>query len=207
MRQIPGGAPLDFGRYAPYISLKTEISEITAKMELTPVLERYILHWGEMGTRWGVNRSVSQIHALLYLSPQPLTAEEIADTLSIARSNVSTSLRELQSWGLIGLVHVMGDRRDHYEAKKDLWEMVTLIMEERKRREIDPTLSVLRQCVLESADDRKMPAETKARMEDMLGFLELLNSWYAEVKSLPRPTMVKLMKLGSKIARFVGGGG
>src|SRR5262245_15964440 len=109
-------------------------------MDLTPVMERFIVHWGEMGTRWGVNRSVSQIHALLYLSPRPLTAEEISDTLAIARSNVSTSLKELQAWGLVQLVHVLGDRRDHFDARKDVWEMLTLIVEERKRREIDHTL-------------------------------------------------------------------
>src|SRR5258707_9697010 len=118
-------------------------------MELTPVMQRYVLHWGEMGARWGVNRSVSQIHALLYLSPKPLTAEEISDTLSIARSNVSTSLRELQSWGLITAAHVLGDRRDHFQARKELWDIVTRIVEERKRRELDPTLAVLRQCVAE----------------------------------------------------------
>jgi DNA-binding transcriptional regulator GbsR (MarR family) len=174
-------------------------------MELTPVMQRYVLHWGEMGARWGVNRSVSQIHALLYLSPQPVTAEEIADTLSIARSNVSTSLKELQSWGLVQIVHLLGDRRDHFEARKDLWEMVTIIVEERKKREIDPTLSVLRQCVDEAAEDRKTDPETKARMQNMLEFLELVSNWHAELKQLPRPTLVKLMKLGAKVAKFLAG--
>ena len=106
-------------------------------MKLTAIMQKYILHWGEMGTRWGVNRTVAQIHALLYLSPEPLHAEEIAETLSVARSNVSTSIKELQSWGLVHVVHVMGDRRDHFESLKDPWEMFTVIMEERKRREID----------------------------------------------------------------------
>ena len=119
-------------------------------MKLTPTIERYVLHWGEMGTRWGVNRSVAQIHALLYLAPKPMTAEEIADTLSIARSNVSTSLKELQAWQLIHVSHVIGDRRDRFESRKDLWELLLTIAEERKRREIDPTLTVLRQCVLEA---------------------------------------------------------
>lgn len=175
-------------------------------MDLTPVMQRYVLHWGEMGTRWGVSRSVSQIHALLYLSPEPLTAEEISDTLSIARSNVSTSLRELQSWRLVHLTHVMGDRRDHFEVHKDLWEMVTTIVEERKKREIDPTLTVLRQCVVEASDDRKTPEEVKARIEEMLDFLELTSNWHNELKQLPKPVLVKLMKLGTKIAKFVGGG-
>jgi DNA-binding transcriptional regulator GbsR (MarR family) len=174
-------------------------------MELTPVMQRYVLHWGEMGARWGVSRSVSQIHALLYLSPLPLTAEEISDTLSIARSNVSTSLRELQSWSLAHLTHVMGDRRDHFEVRKDLWEMVTTIVEQRKRREIDPTLTVLRQCVVDASDDRKTDPEIKARVEEMLEFLELASNWHDELKRLPKPVLVKLMKLGAKVAKFIGG--
>jgi len=175
-------------------------------MELTPVMQRYVLHWGEMGARWGVSRTVSQIHALLYLSPQPLTAEEISDTLSIARSNVSTSLRELQSWKLAHLTHVMGDRRDHFEVRKDIWEMVTTIVDERKRREIDPTLTVLRQCVVEAADDLKTTPEVKVRLEEMLEFLELVSNWHSELRRLPKPVVVKLMKLGAKVAKFIGGG-
>jgi DNA-binding transcriptional regulator GbsR (MarR family) len=174
-------------------------------MELTAVMERYIVHWGEMGTRWGVNRSVSQIHALLYLSPRPLTSEEISDTLAIARSNVSTSLKELQSWGLVQLVHVFGDRRDHFEARKDVWEMVMHIVEERKRREIDPTLTVLRQCVLDATEDRKTDPEVRQRLQQMLDFMELTGHWYSELKQLPRPTMIRLMKLGAKVAKMIGG--
>ena len=172
-------------------------------MKLTPVMEKYVLHWGEMGTRWGVNRSIAQIHALLYLSPQPLTAEEIADTLSVARSNVSTSLKELQSFGLIRLTHVLGDRRDHFESIKDNWEMLTLIVEERKRREIDPTLALLRECVAEAEADKTTDPEVKARIERMLTFLDTLTGWYDQVKALPKPTLVALMKMGSKVARFV----
>ena len=175
-------------------------------MELTPVMERYVVHWGEMGARWGVNRSVAQIHALLYLSPQPLAAEEIADTLSIARSNVSNSLKELQSWGLVQLVHVMGDRRDRFEARKEIWDIVKFIVEERKRREIDPTLTVLRQCVAEAEEDRRTDPEVKQRIQQMLDFLELTANWYTELKQLPKPTLVRLMKLGAKVAKFVGGG-
>jgi DNA-binding transcriptional regulator GbsR (MarR family) len=173
-------------------------------VQLTPIMERYVLHWGEMGTRWGVNRSVAQIHALLYLSPRPLTAEEIADTLTLARSNVSTSIRELQSWGLVSLTHLMGDRRDHFEAKKDLWEMLLTIVEERKEREIDPTLTMLRQCVLEADEDKSTDPEIKARMARMLEFLETLTGWYQQMRSLPKSTLVTLMKMGAKVARFVG---
>ena len=175
-------------------------------MELTPVMQRYVLHWGEMGARWGMSRSVSQIHALLYLSPAALTAEDISDTLSIARSNVSTSLKELQAWGLVRITHVMGDRRDHFESRKDLWDMVTTIVEERRKRELDPTLTLLRQCVEEASGDRKTPADVKGRIQDMLEFMEMTTNWHDELKQLPRPVMVKLMKLGGKIAKFIGGG-
>src|SRR5579872_4505162 len=133
-------------------------------MKLTPIIERYILHWGEMGTRWGVNRSVAQIHALLFLAGRPITAEEIADTLGLARSNVSTSLKELQGWQLIQMTHLLGDRRDHFEAKRDTWDMLMTIVEERKRREIDPTIAMLRQCVAEGENDPETSQEVKARI-------------------------------------------
>src|SRR5438552_7002935 len=118
--------------------------------QLKPIQQKFILHWGEMGARWGINRTVAQIHALLFLSPKPLHAEEIAETLSVARSNVSTSLKELQSWGIVRIVHVLGDRRDHFESIKDVWELYRQVMDERKRREIDPTLTLLRDCVIDS---------------------------------------------------------
>src|ERR1700677_4616329 len=111
---------------------------------LTPVQQKFILHWGEMGTRWGINRTVAQIHALLYISPKPLQAEEISEALGVARSNVSTSLRELQGWGIVKIVHVLGDRRDHFESMKDVWEMFRVILDQRKKRETDPTLALLR---------------------------------------------------------------
>jgi len=173
-------------------------------MRLTPIMERYVLHWGEMGTRWGVNRSVAQIHALLYLAPQPITAEEIADTLGLARSNVSTSLKELQGYGLVSLTYVLGDRRDHFESQKDLWEMLMTIVEERKRREIDPTLAMLRQCVADAATDQETDPEIKARIARMLEFMQTLTTWYEQVSRLPKSTLVTLMKMGGKIARFVG---
>jgi DNA-binding transcriptional regulator GbsR (MarR family) len=167
-------------------------------------MERYVLHWGEMGARWGVNRSVAQIHALLYLSPQPLTAEEISDTLALARSNVSTSLRELQGWGLVSLSHALGDRRDHFEAKTDLWDLLLTIVEERKRREVDPTLTMLRQCVLEADDDKETDPEVKARIARMLTFLETLAIWYAQMRGLQKSTLVALMKMGARVAKAVG---
>ena len=174
-------------------------------MKLTPVMEKYILHWGEMGTRWGVNRTVAQIHALLFLASNPLNAEEIADTLGVARSNVSTSLKELQSWGLVKITHVMGDRRDHFESQKELWDIFLVIIEERKKREIDPTLTMLRDCVLESEKNSKTPNDIKTRMRNTLEFMELLSGWYDQMKKLPQPTLVKIMKLGAKIQSVIGG--
>jgi DNA-binding transcriptional regulator GbsR (MarR family) len=166
-------------------------------------MTRFILHWGEMGTRWGVNRTVAQIHALLYLAPGPLPADEIAETLNVARSNVSTSLKELQSWGVVTIAHVMGDRRDHFAIKGDTWSMLTTIMEERKRRELEPTLSLLRRCVIELEDDRETPPEVKARIAEMLSFVSTLTEWFDQVKALPRSTLLALLKMGTKIAQFV----
>ncbi len=175
-------------------------------MHLTPTMEKFVLHWGEMGTQWGVNRSVSQIHAVLYLSPTPLSAEDIAETLSLARSNVSNSLKELLAWKLITRTHVMGDRRDHFEAKTDLWEMLLTIAEGRKTREVDPTLTMLRQCMLEAEEDGNTPEYAIARIARMLEFMDTLTSWYSQVSRLNKPTLVKLMKMGSKVAKFVGKG-
>lgn len=172
-------------------------------MEITPLIEKYILHWGEMGTRWGVNRTVSQIHALLYLAPTPLNAEEIASMLSIARSNVSTSIKELQSWKLIRSSHVLGDRRDHFSVEGDTWDMLMTIVEERKRREIDPTLSMLRACVLEMESDKSTPEEVKNKINDMLGFISTLCAWHEQISALPKSSLVSLMKMGAKVAKFI----
>src|SRR5437660_11627353 len=138
-----------------------------SRMTLTPVQQKFILHWGEMGTRWGINRTVAQIHALLFLSPFPLHAEALVDTLGVARSNVSTSLRELQGWGIVRVVHILGDRRDHFEAGKDVWEVFGTILEERKRREIDPTLTVLQERVAELESGREKDADTRGRLRAM----------------------------------------
>lgn len=160
-------------------------------MDLTPVTERFVVHWGEMGSRWGVNRTVAQIHALLYLTPSPLHAEEIAGTLSVARSNVSTSLRELQGWGVVRVVHVLGDRRDHFECMTDVWEMFRVIVEERKRREIDPTLKVLRECAAAAQQPGSGDtACTKERIGDLLAFLDTMTGWYDQVSRLPAEAVV-----------------
>ena len=166
-------------------------------MELDPISQKFILHWGEMGARWGMNRTLSQLHALLFLAERPMHAEEIADTLGVARSNVSTSLKELQSWGLVSITHLMGERRDHYVALQDVYEIFRLIVEGRKRREIDPTLSVLRDCVLQ-ADEATPPAVLK-KIEDVAGFVEALNEWYDEMKKLKPGSWLQLMKMGAKV--------
>jgi DNA-binding transcriptional regulator GbsR (MarR family) len=172
-------------------------------MKLTPTMKRFVLHWGEMGTRWGVNRSVAQIHALLYLSPEPQAADAIVETLGIARSNVSSGLKELQSWGLIQRVHVMGDRRDHFTAIADTWEMLALIAEGRKRREIDPTLIMLRECVAELAGDRDTDPTIAKRIGDMLNFVDTLSTWYDQMRRLPRRSLVSLIKLGARIEKLL----
>ncbi|MEW8625012.1 MAG: MarR family transcriptional regulator [Candidatus Thiodiazotropha sp.] len=174
-------------------------------MKLTPVMEKYILHWGEMGTRWGVNRTVAQIHALLFLSSDPLNAEEITETLGVARSNVSTSIKELQSWKLIKVVHMLGDRRDHFETMKDPWELFYTIMEGRKQRELDPTMSMLRECVLEVDEDDQTPQAVKERIREVLEFMETLDTWYGQIRVLPKATMEKLIRLGAKVQSFLGG--
>jgi DNA-binding transcriptional regulator GbsR (MarR family) len=172
-------------------------------MTLTPFMERFILHWGEMGTRWGVNRSVAQVHALLYLSPKPLHAEEIVETLGLARSNVSNSLKELQSWDLVKTCHVIGDRRDHFEALKDVQEMFNLVIEGRRRREIEPTLTLLRDLSMEAESDDSINADMKKQINEMLEFLEVMTNWYDIIRKLPNKTLMQLVKLGDKVVKLV----
>jgi DNA-binding transcriptional regulator GbsR (MarR family) len=170
---------------------------------ITPVHERFILHWGEMGVRWGINRTMAQIHALLYLSPKPLHAEEICEVLGVARSNVSNSLRELQNWGIVKVIHVMGDRRDHFESMKDVWEMFRRVVAERKKREIDPTVEVLRECAETSA--REKDAFTHERLATMRDFFETMSAWYDQIDALPTPAVIQFVKLGGKIRKLIGG--
>jgi DNA-binding transcriptional regulator GbsR (MarR family) len=173
-------------------------------MKLTPVMHRYIVHWGEMGARWGINRSVAQIHALLYLAPSPLHADEIGETLGIARSNVSVGIKELLAWELVHVTHTLGDRRDFFVALRDPWEVIRVIVEGRKRREIDPTLAFLRDCVAELEKDSETPAEVRERIAGQLEFMETLTRWYDSIKGLPRKTLLKMMRLGQKIAKVIG---
>jgi DNA-binding transcriptional regulator GbsR (MarR family) len=173
-------------------------------MQLTPTMQKYIVHWGEMGSRWGMNRSVAQIHALLYLAEQPLHADEIGETLGIARSNVSTGLRELQAWDLVHITHVLGDRRDFFTAQHDTWEVIRSIIEGRKRREIDPTLQVLRECVAQLEQDDGMPRAVRDRIKSQLEFMETMTQWYDSIKRMPRKSLLKMMRMGERIAKLVG---
>src|SRR5438876_4236956 len=173
-------------------------------MTLNPVQQKFVLHWGEMGTRWGINRTVAQIHALLYISSKPLQAEDIAETLSVARSNVSNSLRELQGWGIVKLVHVLGDKRDHFESMKDVWEMFRVVLDERKKREIDPTLNILRECIAEAAKENGTDKHTQERLRELAGFFETTTAWYSQVRSWPTNGLMKFVKLGDKIKSFLG---
>ena len=170
-----------------------------------PDAKAFILHWGEMGTQWGVNRSVSQIHALLYLSDRPLPADDIVDQLGLARSNVSTGLKELQGYGIVRRVHVEGERRDHFVAETDLWEMLTRIAAERKRREIDPTIAFLGELSGRLAKDESAPRVVRERVLRMHEFMSTLSTWYEQVRVLPKPTLITLMKLGGRVARFIPG--
>jgi DNA-binding transcriptional regulator GbsR (MarR family) len=173
-------------------------------VKLTPAMRKYVLHWGEMGQRWGVSRSVAQMHALLYLADAPMPANEIAQALSIARSNVSTGLKELTGWELVRLTHKDGDRRDHFEAKQDPWDMLVTIAEGRKRREVDPTLALLEDCVREAKQDGQTSPEVRAKLERLRDLTRQLAGWYDQMRHVPRPVLIKLVGLGAKIVNLVG---
>ncbi len=171
---------------------------------LSSVQQKFILHWGEMGTRWGINRTVAQIHALLFISPKPLHAEDIADTLNVARSNVSNSLKELQGWGIVKRVHVLGDSRDHFESMKDVWEMFRVVLDERKKREIDPTMRMLRECIEAAEKDKETDEFTEQKLRDLHNFFETTTAWYVQVRQWPTTAMVKFVKLGDKVLKVLG---
>jgi DNA-binding transcriptional regulator GbsR (MarR family) len=172
-------------------------------MPLTPVQQKFILHWGEMGTKWGINRTVAQIHALLYISPRPLHAEQIVESLSVARSNVSTSLKELQGWGIVKMVHVLGDKRDHFESMKDVWEMFRVVLDERKRREIDPTLAMLRECIAEAEQQKTKDPHTLERLQALRDFFEVTTAWYMQIRHWPASVLAKFVKLGDKALKIL----
>jgi len=168
---------------------------------LSTVQRKFILHWGEMGTRWGINRTVAQVHALLYLSPAPLNADDMVEALDVARSNISTSLKELQSWGIVTLVHVVGDKRDHFESMKDVWEMFRIVLDERKKRECDPTMRLLRDCIAEADKGKATDDYTEARLRELYAFFEATTAWYAQVRRWPTASIVKFVKRGDKVLK------
>jgi DNA-binding transcriptional regulator GbsR (MarR family) len=190
----------------PFLSDISVVTEITIESKLAPTVERFILHWGDMGGQWGVNRSVAQIHALLYLSERPLTAEEIADSLAMARSNVSNSLKELIVWKLIRRVPVLGDRRDHYEAETDIWQMVTRIAQGRKEREIDPAAAALKACRAEAEGDPRLSPVARRRLAEMEEFVATLNRWYDQMLGVPAPKIMALIRMGAKVVNLLGFG-
>ena len=172
-------------------------------MTLTPAMQDFILHWGEMGTRWGVNRSVSQVHALLHLSPEPLPADSICELLGLARSNVSTAIKELQSWGLVSVKRQLGDRRDHFTSERDMFELVRVVVEARREREFLPTINAVSDALELSKVDNETPREVRERMQETLDVMRMFDTWYSQVVRLPHGSQLALLKLGAKIAKFL----
>ena len=172
---------------------------VNTEMKLNPIIEKLVLHWGEMGARWGISRMVAQIHALLYFSPKPMAADEIVETLGVARSHVSNSLKELQTWGVVKVVHVMGDRREHFQSIKDVWQLFEILLDERKRREMDPTLKMLRETQALLNEGVETDAHTAGRVKEMLEFFEQMDGWFGEVRRMPLASRVKLVKWASKL--------
>ena len=179
------------------------MTEISEKEKIRPALEQFILHWGDMGGQWGVNRSVSQIHALLYLSERPLTAEDIAERLGLARSNVSNSIKELIAWDLIRRVPIKGDRREHYEAEVDVWEIFSRIAARRKQREIDPAIAALRTCVKNADADAQIDPVARKRLAELLAFVETMDRWYGQMQTVPKSTISALIRLGARIVKLL----
>jgi len=184
--------------------MRNQTGKVTPIDRLSTVERKFILHWGEMGTRWGVNRTVAQVHALLYISPAPLNADDIVETLDVARSNVSTSLKELQGWGIVRLVHVQDDKRDHFESMKDVWEMFRIVMDERKKREFDPTMHMLHECIVEAEKDRATDEYTEERLRELYKFFETTTSVYSQVRRWTPASIVKFMKAGDKVLKVLG---
>ncbi len=183
---------LDFQKFLKYL----------LGMNLPPLVQAFVLHFGEMGSRWGINRTVGQIYALLYVAPAPLNADQIVEGLGVSRSNVSMGLRELQAWGLAVPKHVPDDRRDHFTTPADAWEILRILAEERKKREVDPTLSVLRELLMQ-APASEAERHAQARMAEMHGLIEQLTTWYDDVKRLETERLAQLLALGSRVARLV----
>ena len=181
----------------------TKIDDALRPRDLAPAIEHFVLQWGDMGGKWGVNRSVAQIHALLYVSERPLTAEDIAERLGLARSNVSNSIKELQAWNLIRRVPIRGDRREHFEAEADPWEIFARIAAGRKEREIDPAIAALRVCRAEAEGDSKISPVALARINALLEFVDTMDRWYGQMKIIPRSQIAAMVRLGAKVVSLL----
>ncbi len=190
---------VDFCPEMTFISVMTEIADMSS----SSAKAQFILYWGDMGSQWGVNRSVAQIHALLFLSVSPLNAEDISDQLGIARSNVSNSLKELVGWKLIRRIPVPGDRREHFVAEVDVWEMATLIAQGRKEREIDPAMSAIDSCLRQAKDETGLDPVVLSRMQDMQDFLKTADHWSSQMLSVPKSKLNALMKMGDKVFSLI----
>jgi DNA-binding transcriptional regulator GbsR (MarR family) len=175
-----------------------------ATKTLSPVQQKFVLHWGEMGTRWGINRTVAQIHALLFISEKPLHAEDIIHALGVARSNVSSSLKELLGWGIVRRVHVLGDSRDHFESMKDVWEMFRVVMDERKKREFDPTERLIRECIAEAEQAPNADRHTTQKLRELAEFFETTTAWYSQVRHWPPNALTRFAKAGDRIRKVLG---
>jgi len=171
-------------------------------VNLPPLVQAFVLHFGEMGSRWGINRTVGQIYALLYVSPEPLNAEQIVEALGVSRSNVSMGLKELQAWNLAVPKHIPDDRRDHYTTPGDVWEILRILAEERKKREVDPTLSVLRELLMQ-APASEAERHAQARMGEMHALIEQLTAWYDDVRRLETERLAQLLHLGARVVRLL----
>ena len=199
---LPQGASLSTSRLY-VISEITENLEIVANMTLTPLQQDFVLHFGEMGSRWGINRTVGQIYALLFISADPLNADQITSGLGISRSNTSMGLKELQAWNLVRLRHIQGERKDHFTTPDDLWEIVRILVEERKKREIDPTLTKLRELEMNGpmGDDY-----AEARISELRELIEMLTGFYDEMEKLETDRLIQLLTLGNKLRNFLAKG-
>jgi DNA-binding transcriptional regulator GbsR (MarR family) len=190
------------------LSVETECPDVAKiPVQLTPAAQKFVLHWGEMGQAWGINRTMAQTHALLFVAPEALDAEEISALLAVSRSNVSTSLRELMTWGVVRRVHIIGDRRDRFEALKDVMETFRVIMAERKRREMDPTIALLESCVIEANAGDASEQYTREQLEKMLEFCRMVTTWYSQIDRLSTPALLRLFRGGAKLAKLFTGGG
>lgn len=171
-------------------------------MTLPPLTEAFVLHFGEMGSRWGFNRTVGQVYALLFVSPDPLCADDLVESLGMSRSNVALALKELTSWELVRLRRFAGDRRDFYTTPDDVWAIVRTLVEQRKRREVDPTLTILREFLMQEPQTEQ-EAHAQRRMGKMHEIIELMAGWYADVEKLETERLVQLLGLGSKVVKIL----